>query len=161
MRSPPPPNQPRVVTSMRVFMWAAGTRGAAGVGDDADAAGPEAWVLLGTGDGLAELGAELAEDGGDVDADLLEDAALHDADDAAAAELAGNFGAGPGLALEAARAGGRRGVCLDGLELGADLVPEGFEPGLGLILQLLVRRGGGSNSGPCGMCNPSNVMVPP
>ncbi len=100
------------------------------MGDDADAARPEPRVLGGARDLAAELGAELAPDGRDVDAHLLEHApAAHQADHATAAALAR-----PRLALEAAwfalgRAGQRLGLVLDGLERGAELVTQAFEPG--------------------------------
>ena len=70
---------------MRVFMCTAGTLGFHGMGDQRDAGGPEARVLLGAGHLLAELGRELAVHGRGVDADLLEDAAMHHRHDAAAA----------------------------------------------------------------------------
>ncbi len=46
--------------------------------DQRDAGRPEARVFLGAGDLLAEFGREFAEHGRGVDADLLEDAAVHD-----------------------------------------------------------------------------------
>ncbi len=55
------------------------------VRDQRNAARPEARVLLGARHLLAELGRELAVDGRDVDADLLEDAAVHHRHGAAAA----------------------------------------------------------------------------
>ncbi len=72
-------------------------QGRAHVGDQGDAAGPEAAVVFGAGNLLGEVGRELAVDGGDVDADLFEDPAAHDRHDTAAAARA--F---PGLAPEAA-----------------------------------------------------------
>ena len=88
VRSAPPPNHCRLVTTIRVFMWTAGTLRVLRMDDQRDAARPEARVLLGAGDLLAELGREFAVDGGDVDAGLLEDAAMHDGHDAAAAVAA-------------------------------------------------------------------------
>src|ERR671927_531260 len=67
------------------------------VGDERDAARPEAGILGRTRDVARELGRELAPDGRDVDANLLEHAAAHQADDAAAPARPV-----PGLALEAA-----------------------------------------------------------
>ena len=102
VRSPPPPNQPLVVTSMRVLKCAAGTRGLLHVRDQADAAGPEARILRRAGDLRAELRAELAPHGGDVDADLLEHPPAHHAHHAAAAVARRPRSAAPGGALEAA-----------------------------------------------------------
>ncbi len=76
------------------------------MGDERDAGGPEARILVRAGDLAAELGRELAVHRRDVDADLLEDAPAHHRHDAAAARAAGMVLAVPGLALEAA---GRRG----------------------------------------------------
>src|SRR5689334_12484245 len=53
------------------------------VGDHGDAGGPEARILLGAGHRLGEIRAERAVDRRDIDADLLEDAALHHAHHAA------------------------------------------------------------------------------
>ena len=107
--------------------------GRAHVRHQRDARGMEARVLVGAGNLLAELRAELAVHGRDVDADLLEHPAAHDRHHAAAAILARLAAlALPGLALEAAgrqvavRAGE---LGLDLLELGADAVAQGFEPG--------------------------------
>ncbi len=100
-----------------------------------DAAGPEPAVALGPGHLLAELGAELAPDRGDVHAHLLEHAAAHERDHAAAAA-----GPVPGPALEAPRGDvavrGARIIVLDRLERGADPVAQLLEPGarhLGLV----------------------------
>ena len=78
------------------------------VGDERDAARPEARVLLGAGNVLAELGRELAVDGGDVDADLLEDAAVHLRHDAAAAVGAAMVGALPRRPARSGRRAGRQ-----------------------------------------------------
>ena len=66
----------RDVTTMRVFMCTAGTFGFHGCAMQRDAGGPEARILLGAWDLLAEFGREFAMHGRDVDADLLEDAPL-------------------------------------------------------------------------------------
>src|SRR5579871_3155687 len=101
----------------------------------------EAGILLGAGDLLAELRAELAVHGRDVDADLLEHAAAHDRHDAAASVFALLAAlAPPGLALEragrqvAVRAGE---LALDLLETGADAVAQAFEPGTGVGFALV------------------------
>ena len=131
------------------------------MGHQRDAAGPEARVLLGAGDLLGELGREAAPDGRDVDADLLEDPAVHDAHDPAAARAFVVGVAIPGLALEAAgRDVGEAGrvvagqLVLQGLESRADVVTQRLEPGSGarlvvLDLDLLVcgLPGGGVHSG--------------
>ena len=95
----------------------------------------------GAGHLLAELGAELAEHGRDVDADLLEHATAHDRHGAAAAFLAVRAGlALPGLALEAAgrevavRAGK---VVLERLEGRADAIAQTLEPDSRLVLAVL------------------------
>src|SRR5476651_59405 len=102
-----------------------------------DARGMEARVLIGAGNLLAKLGAEFAEHGRDVDADLLEDAAAHHRHHAAAAILSLIWAvrlarALPRGALEFA--GGRVVVrscelAFDLLEFGADPVAQAFEPG--------------------------------
>ena len=103
------------------------------VGDQRDAARPEARIFLGAGNILAELGRELAVDGGDVYADLLEDAAVHLRHDASAARDAAVVGTLPGRAHEAAGRlvavlGGRRQLILDRLEGGGDAVAQFREP---------------------------------
>src|ERR1700760_830731 len=117
------------------------------MGDQADAGGEEfagsgrAWDLL------AEILAEGAIGGGDVDAHLLEHPPLHHRHHAAAAFMAVISGALPFLALEPA--GRKVAVCagqriLDRLERGADAVAQGAEPGAGALALLLGRemRGG-------------------
>ncbi len=93
----------------------------------------EARVLRRAGDLAAELGAELAEHGRDVDAHLLEHAAAHQRHGPAAAILAVRaLLALPDLALEAAgRLVAMRALqlVLDPLELGADAVAQAAEPG--------------------------------
>ena len=111
------------------------------VGDQRNAAGPEARVLLGAGNVLAELGREFAVHGGDVDADLLEDAPMHQRHGAAAAIRAGMVGALPRRFLEAAgRPVAEHGLVwqfvLDRLEFGDDAVTQFREPcgGAGLLV---------------------------
>ena len=104
------------------------------VGDQRDAARPEARILVGAGDLLAELRRELAEDGGGVDADLLEDTAVHHRHDAAAAMIAVAL---PGAPLEAAgrpRGLGTGQIVLEPLQRRADAVAQGLEPGARLVL---------------------------
>ena len=102
--------------------------------DQRNAGGPEARILGGAGDFLAEFRRELAMHGRAMHADLLEHAPAHQRHHAAAARLAGMIGAGPGRAGEAA--GGtvcerraRRQRVLDRLERCADVVAQAFEPG--------------------------------
>jgi len=112
------------------------------VGHQADAGGEEARVFGRAGDLGAEFRAELAFHGGDVHADLLENAAVHEADDAAAAMGAVFGGAAPGTALEASGGLLRHRVWwrfgLDCLEGGADSVAQRLEPGAGLGFEGLV-----------------------
>ena len=83
---------------------------------------------------LAELRAELAEHGRDVDADLLEHAAAHERHGAAAAILAGSA---PARAARPCARSGRAAaracvpvqLVLDLLEVGADAVAQACEPG--------------------------------
>ena len=77
------------------------------------------WMVCG------EFGAEAAADGRDVDPDLLEHLALHQAAHAAAARRAVGIGPVPGHELEA-RVAAR--LALDRLERGADPVAQRFEP---------------------------------
>ncbi len=97
--------------------------------DERDARGPEARVVIGAGDLLGELGREGAVDGGGMHADLLEDAAMHQAHGAAATVGARVIGALPGRALEAAgrpigKECGSWQVVLDPLEGRADVVAQ-------------------------------------
>src|SRR6185437_6462018 len=115
------------------------------MGDQRDAARPEARVLGGARDLAAELGREFAEHGRDIDADLLEDPTLHQRDDAAAAPVPVGAVALPGRAGEpsaAARRARSRVLVLDRLEGGADAVAQRREPGGGLALARLDRLGG-------------------
>ena len=98
--------------------------------DQRNAARPEARVLLGARHLLAELGRELAVHRRGVDADLLEDAAMHHRHDAAAALAV------VALPVASARSGraptrhaGRSSVILDRLEGRADAVAQRLEPG--------------------------------
>ena len=98
------------------------------VGDEADAARPEARIVGRAFDLFGKLRAERAVDGGGMHADFLEHAASHHAHHAAAA-----FGAGPWLALEGAgrlsvqRRDGRQ-LRLQPLQRGADVVAQALEP---------------------------------
>ncbi len=113
--------------------------GIGGMRDQRHAGSPEARILLRARDLLAEFGRELAVDRRGVDARLLEHAALDDAHHPAAARRAGVVLPLPGRALEASRRtvlpawNGRR-IVLDALEGHAQIVPQLFEPGLGLAL---------------------------
>src|SRR5262245_40781806 len=103
-----------------------------------DAARPESAALAGARDLLAELLAEGAEDGGNVDTALLEHAPAHQRHCAAAAIAAGNVGPVPRLAIEpsgrqVAMAGGCK-LIFQPLEGGADPVAQRLEPGTGLLL---------------------------
>jgi hypothetical protein len=102
------------------------------VRDQADAGGEEPRVLVRAGHVLGHLRREGPVHRRDVDADLLEQAAVHHRHHAAAAGLAI-----PGLALEAAGRAGievGRGLVLQAFEFGADLVAQAFEPCLGASL---------------------------
>ena len=70
--------------------------------------GPEARVVGGAGNLLAEFRRELAEHGRDVDADLLEHAALHHRHDAAAARRAAVVGALQGVRTKRPAVRGRQ-----------------------------------------------------
>src|SRR5215469_3048301 len=110
--------------------------------DKRDAACPEARILLGTRDLAAEFRAELARDGRDIDAGLLEDAAFEDRHRAAAAALAL-----PVLALKTV-AGARIELVLDRLERGADAIAQRLEPRFRLGLLSLVA----DHEAPSGHC---------
>src|ERR1019366_10677418 len=98
------------------------------------AGGPEARIVGGAGDFLAEFRRELAMHGRAMHADLLERAPAHQRHHAASTRLAIVIGAAPGRACEGA--GGvlcerraRRQRILDRLERSADIVAQRFEPG--------------------------------
>ena len=97
------------------------------MGDQRYPARPEPGILGGPGDFAAEFGRELAEDGGDVDADLLEHPPVHDRHRAAAAARALPLGAheAAGRPRPAIGAGI---IVLDRLERRADPVAQGREP---------------------------------
>ena len=100
------------------------------VRDEADAGGEEARVVAGAVDGAREFGRERSADGGDVDADLLEHAALHYAAHAAPA-IAGAAVARAGLlAVPGDEREGRVAarLALDRLERGTDAIPQRLEP---------------------------------
>ena len=108
------------------------------VGDERNAGGEKARVVGGAGNLLAEFRGEFAEHRRDMDADLLEYAALHHRHDAAATRRAAVVGAVPGRAYEAAgRAIGERGAGGEGvlqiLECGHDLVAQRLKPGAGAL----------------------------
>ena len=97
--------------------------------DQRDAGGPEARIVVGAGNLLAEFRRELAVHGRAMHADLLEHAAVHHRHHAAAARRAGMIGALPRRAHEAAgraigqrRARGQR--VLERLERRADVVAQ-------------------------------------
>ena len=115
------------------------------MGDEADAARPEAPVLGRARNLRREIGAEFAPNGGDVHPHLLEDAPAHDPHFAAAAPVvapvvarsgAAFLRAAPGCGLEAAGRGiGAIVLVLDGLEGSADSRAQRLEPGAGGLLQ--------------------------
>ena len=112
--------------------------------DQRNARGPEARVVVGAGNFLAEFRRELAVHGRDVHADLLEHAAVHHRHHAAAAGRAGVVGALPRRAHEAAgRAIGerraRRQRVLERLERRADVVAQPLEPGRARALRASIR----------------------
>ena len=124
---------------MRVFICAVGAFGFTGMGDEGDAGGPEARVLLGAGNLLGEFGRKGPVHGRGMAAHLLEHAARHQRHDAAAAFGAALLAARPRrlheaagrLALATGKAVGR---ILDRFERGADLIPQMLEPGAGALL---------------------------
>ena len=103
------------------------------VRDQADAGGEEARIVGGAVDRLGEIAFEASAHGRDVDADLLEDAALHHAAHPATARRAVRVGSVPGRVFERRL---RSRLSLDGFERGADAVAQRFEPGArrGLLL---------------------------
>ncbi len=109
------------------------------MGDEGNAACPEARVLVGARDLLGEFRREGAIDGRSVAADLLEHAAMHERHDAAAAVGAAVVLARPGGPLEAAgllpfAAGHAFGVILDSFEAGTNQPLKLGEPGARAIL---------------------------
>jgi hypothetical protein len=104
-----------------------------------NAAGPELPVIFGGArDLLAEIVAELAEHGGNIDADLFEHAAPHDRHFAAAPRFSGII-AVPQLALEASGGLvlqlGARQFILQPFKLGTYSITQGFEPDRRLLLE--------------------------
>src|ERR1039457_7493331 len=102
--------------------------------DQRNAGSPEARIVGGARDLLAEFRRELAMHSRAMHADLLEHAPAHERHHAAATALAIVIGAAPGRACEAA--GGvlcerraRRQRILDRLERSADIVAQRLEPG--------------------------------
>ncbi len=121
-----------------------GHMGARRMGDQRHARRPEARVVLGAGDLLAELRRELAMHGGSVDAGLLEHA-TRDQAHLPAASAAARIGAGPRLAHEPARrlvAERRTGrqVRLQPLERRAQVVAQRLEPSPRALLLCGERR---------------------
>ena len=92
-----------VVTTMRVFMCTAGTCGFCGCAISEMPEAQKRGSSSAPGNLRAEFRRELAVHGRDVDADLLEDAAVHHRHHAAAARRAGVVGALPRRSHEAAR----------------------------------------------------------
>ena len=111
------------------------------VGDQRDAGRPEARIVSRAGDLRAELGREFAVHGRDVDADLLEDAAVHDRHDAASARRAGVVGPLPRTANEAAsrplgERSVRRQVILQRFQFTTDLASNVRKPAFGAAHQI-------------------------
>src|ERR1700688_1171264 len=104
--------------------------------DQRNARGPEARIVFGAGDFLAEFRRELAMHGRAMHADFLEHAPADQRHHAAAARCAGMIGALPWRARETAggriakRRLGGQGV-LQRLKRLADIVAKRLEPGLG------------------------------
>ena len=135
-----------MVTTMRVFMWTAGTCGFCGCAITEMPDAQKRGMRLGAGNLRAEFRGELAEDGGDVHAHLLEDAAVHDRHDAAAARHAGMVGPLPGgtdetagLAVAERRLRGQ--LVLHRFEGSADRVAQLCKPG-GSLRLAGAQRGG-------------------
>ena len=127
------------------------------VSDQADAGGPEARILVGTGDLTAKLGREFTVYGGNMDADLLENAAMHHGHDAAATLCPGAVGALPGRAFEAPgrlvgqRTGEIADLVLQVFKSLADTVSQLLEPGrCGCLLVLDAVRDGTAAVFRCG-----------
>ena len=134
VRSPPPPNQPFDVTTMRVFMWPVGALGFVGCAMKDMPLAQKRGSSSAPGICLANSLGNSPMHGGGMAADLLEHAARHQGHHAAAALFAGPWRAGEaagGLALAAGRAFGR---VLDGLEGRQHPVAQGLEPALRPIL---------------------------
>ena len=110
------------------------------VRDEANAGREEARVFLGAGDGLGEFGVELAADGRNVNANLLEHFAGHLATHAATARFSARVGAVPRGVGEC---GIRSGLALDRLEGNANAVTQGFEPVAGGLLLVVEGKHGG------------------
>src|SRR3990172_12223765 len=120
-----------------------------GMGDEGDAARPEAWVVLGARNLLGEFRGKSSVHGRGVAADLLEHAAGHQRHDAAAAVLAALLGAGPRGLHEAGgsfpRAAGKAlGLVLYLFEACANLVAQMLEPEAGARVS---RGAGGGRRG--------------
>src|SRR6185437_10578475 len=121
--------------------------------DERDAARPKARIAFGAGNLAAKFGTELAPDGRDIDAGLLEDLAFEERDRAAAAAFAL-----PGRALEARRAGAGN-VRLDRLERRADAVAQRLEPGARLpLMRRLFAHGVASGHCPVCLISSPNTM---
>ena len=103
-----------------------------------DAARPEARILGGAGDLAAELGLELAVHGRDIDADLLEDAAVHHRHRRRRRRRRASQGWRCEAAGGAVRWPLRRVFVLDRLEGGADAVAQRLEPVGRALLRRLV-----------------------
>ncbi|MNJ45501.1 hypothetical protein D3C77_405990 [compost metagenome] len=104
------------------------------VADQADARGVEPRVVLGAGHVLGVVGRKGPVHGRAVDPDLLEQAAVHHAHDAAAA-----LGPVPGRADEAAGLAGEQlggGGVLQGLQGSVNPVAQGLEPDAGALAAL-------------------------
>src|ERR1700730_7119036 len=115
------------VTSVHMYRW---NQRRAHMSDERDAARPEPRVVLGPGNGVAELGRKFAVDGRNVDPDFFEDPPAHDRDRPAAPARPLPFGAleAAGRSLGRALAGE---FILDRLEGRADSVAQSGKPCLG------------------------------
>src|SRR6202023_757276 len=127
------------VTSVHMYRW---NQRRAHMSDERDAARPEPRVVLGPGNGVAELGREFAVDGRNVDPDFFEDPPAHDRDRPAAAARTLPFGAleAAGRSLGRALAGE---FVLDRLEGRADSVAQSGKPCLGRGATGWIREKGG------------------
>src|SRR5690606_9685724 len=115
------------------------------MGDQRDAGSPEGRILLGAGDLLAELGREFAMDRGCMDADLFEDAPVHEGHYPSPARTLVALPRGALKTSRRARGQGAAHFVLDLLEGSADAVAKLLEPGLGLRLLVFdrLRQAGG------------------